>query len=98
MERGPKDKFSAEQIAESLGSLPGWSLVDGHIEKSYQRKNFLDAVSFIQQIATIAESQDHHPDLLLHDYRNVRVMLSTHSAGGITQNDIDLARALENLA
>jgi 4a-hydroxytetrahydrobiopterin dehydratase len=98
MERGPNDRFSEEQIAESLKGLAGWSFVDGHIEKSYRRQNFLDAVGFIKQIGDLAESQDHHPDLLLYDYRNVRVMLSTHSAGGITQNDIDLARALETLA
>jgi 4a-hydroxytetrahydrobiopterin dehydratase len=72
--------------------------VSDHIEKTYARKNFLDASAFIQQIAGVAESQDHHPDLLLHSYKNVKVMISTHSAAGITQNDFDLARAIEKLS
>ena len=56
-----------------------------------------DASTFISAIAPIANAQDHHPDLLLHDYKMVRVMLSTHSAKGITQKDFTLARAIDGL-
>lgn len=99
MERTQEDKLSEEQITKALGSLPKWTYIpaSNRIEKEYQRQNFLDAVAFIQAIATLAEQQDHHPDLLLHGYKRVRVMLTTHSAGGVTQNDLDLARSIDSL-
>jgi 4a-hydroxytetrahydrobiopterin dehydratase len=98
MERGPADRFTTDEITAALGSLPGWSQSGDSIERTYVRKNFVDAVDFIRRIADIAESQDHHPDILLHGYKNVKIMLSTHSAGGVTQNDIDLARAIDSIA
>ena len=99
MPKTEQDRFSSEQIEQNLHGLSGWSYDSSNvrIEKTFVRKNFLDAVAFIQQIAPIAEKQDHHPDLLLSDYKKVKVMLSTHSAAGITQNDFDLARAIDQL-
>lgn len=99
MEKTPADRLSSEQIEQKLRGLSGWSYDSSNvrIEKTFVRKNFLDAVSFIQQIAPIAEGMDHHPDILLSDYKKVKVMLSTHSAGGITQNDFDLAQATDQL-
>lgn len=99
MEKTADDRLSGEQIEQNLRGIPGWSYdsANTRIEKTFVRKNFLDAVALIQQIAPIAEKQDHHPDLLLSDYKKVKVMLSTHSAGGITQNDFDLARSIDQL-
>lgn len=95
----PKDRLSDELIIAMLATS-GWSLdsASQQIEKDFDRKNFLGCAAFIQQIAEVAERHDHHPDLLLHDYKNVRVMLSTHSAGGITQNDFDVARDIDRIA
>ncbi|HWF44779.1 MAG TPA: 4a-hydroxytetrahydrobiopterin dehydratase [Candidatus Kapabacteria bacterium] len=100
MERTPHDRFTDEQIRTMLSGMPGWeyNVEKVTIEKNFVRKNFLDASAFIQQIAEIAEQHDHHPDLLLWSYKNVRVMLSTHSAKGVTQNDFDLARAIDKLS
>ncbi len=101
MERGPNDKLSAEEVTASLSKLPtGWefSEKDNAIEKDFTRHDFIDSVNFIQSIAELAEEADHHPDLLLHDYKKVRVILTTHSAGGITQNDFDLAKAIDLIA
>src|SRR6185312_9789406 len=91
------DKISQAEVDQKLTTLNGWEFSKEHnaIEKEYERKNFLDSVSFIQQIAQAAEKHDHHPDVLLHDYKKVRVMFSTHSAGGITQNDFDMAYAVD---
>lgn len=100
MERSPKDKFTQEQINASLDELgSGWEYneTDNCIQKVFVRKNFLDAIDFMQRIAPIAEEQDHHPDLYLYSYKNVKVILSTHSAHGITQNDFDLAQAIDRL-
>jgi 4a-hydroxytetrahydrobiopterin dehydratase len=100
MERGPEDRFSPEEVESKLSSLTGWKYdpASGSITKTYTRKNFLDAAAFIQKAAEIAESQDHHPDVLLHAYKKLTFTLSTHSAGGVTQNDIDLANALDKAA
>jgi 4a-hydroxytetrahydrobiopterin dehydratase len=100
MERGPEDLFSDAEVAVHLEKLSGWSYDSAarSITKTYTRKNFLDAAAFIQKAAEIAESQDHHPDVLLHQYKLLTFTLSTHSAGGVTQNDIDLADALDKAA
>ncbi len=99
MEKTAVDRFSDRQIEEKLRGMTGWSYdsENARIERTFVRKNFLDAVSFIQQVAPLAEARDHHPDILLSEYKNVKVMLSTHSAGGITENDFDLARAIDQL-
>ncbi|SRR5579883_17246 len=92
-------RLSVENISNSLRELAGWHFDPSNntIEKSYTRKNFVDAVSFIQAIVPIAEKNDHHPDILLSDYKKVTIMLSTHSAGGVTQKDFELAREIDKL-
>jgi 4a-hydroxytetrahydrobiopterin dehydratase len=97
MERGPADRFDRQQIEAELANLSDWSLEGDQVVKTFARKNFVEAANFIQRIATVAESLDHHPDVLLHGYKNVKVMTTTHSAGGITQNDFDLAHAIDEL-
>ena len=95
------DRLSKEEVTAELTALgPEWEFCEKHnaIEKDFTRKNFLDSVSFIEKIAPLAEKADHHPDLLLHDYKSVRVILTTHSAHGITENDFALARAIESIA
>ncbi len=94
------DRLTNKQIEEELPSVPKWSYDKAHkrIARPFVRKNFLDAAAFIQQIANVAEKHDHHPDILLSDYKNVKVMLSTHSASGITQMDFKMARAIDKLA
>jgi 4a-hydroxytetrahydrobiopterin dehydratase len=93
------DRLTNEQIAEEIRGIPGWFYDSGskNIERTIIRKNFLDAAAFIQQIAEVAEAHDHHPDILLSGYKNVKVMLSTHSANGITEKDFEMARAIDSL-
>ena len=100
MERTESARFTIKAIKETLRTFHGWAYKakDKTIEKTFDRKNFLGCAAFIQQIANVAEKQDHHPDLLLFGYKNLKVMLSTHSAKGITQNDFDLAKAIDKLA
>lgn len=93
------DRMTSEEIEEEIKRVSGWSynVNSGNIERTIVRKNFLDAVAFIQRIAEVAEAHDHHPDILLSGYKNVKVMLSTHSANGITQKDFKMARAIDLL-
>lgn len=100
MERGPQDLLNDTERDQMLASLSGWRYEAGErsLTKTFVRANFLDAVAFIQSAALIAEAQDHHPDILLHQYKKLTFTLSTHSAGGVTQNDFDLAKALDETA
>ena len=93
------EKFSESEFTLKLAAMPGWKYdaAHAHIERTFVRKNFLDAVDFIRQIAPLAEARDHHPDILLSGYKNVKVMLTTHSAGCVTSNDFDLANAIDKI-
>lgn len=82
------------EIEQACSRLPGWERAGDEIVKWYELPSFRDAITFVDSIADAAEAADHHPDLDIR-YRRVRVALSTHDAGGITQKDIDLAKAIE---
>jgi 4a-hydroxytetrahydrobiopterin dehydratase len=96
MPERPK-KLTQEEIDSQL--MPGWSFDEkaNAIVKEFTRDSFSEAADFIGKIAPIANGMDHHPDLLLHDYKKVRAMLSTHDAGGVTSNDFKLASAIDEL-
>jgi 4a-hydroxytetrahydrobiopterin dehydratase len=83
-----------DQIAERLSALPGWERHDDEIVKTFELPSFPDAIAFVTWIADQAEAANHHPDLDIR-YRKVRVALSTHSEGGITDKDFALAQEIE---
>ncbi len=91
--------FSLGQAREYSAQLPGWDLAgDGKsISRQYAMKDFLAAVQFIDKIAAVAESEDHHPDLHLTDYRKLHIELATHSIGGLSENDFIVAAKIEQL-
>lgn len=82
-----------------LRQVPGWELsADGKsILRRLQMKNFLAAIHLFQRIAQIAEGENHHPDLHLTGYRTVTLELSTHSLGGLTENDFIVAAKINEL-
>ena len=82
------------EITARLAARPGWERAGDTIAKTYELPTFLDAIAFVNRVATRAEAADHHPDLDIR-YRKVRVALSTHDAGGITDKDFDLAAEIE---
>ncbi len=96
-ESPPMAALSEEDVRRALESLPGWKLGRGEIVRQYRFATFREAIAFINRLAEVAESANHHPDLENH-YNRVRVALHTWSENGITQKDIDLARAIESLA
>ena len=93
------EPITHEVIQRHLVSLPGWQLnPDGKsIQTGYSLKNFVSAVHLINQIAELSEALNHHPDIHLTDYRKLNIVLSTHSAGGLTDLDFTLARQIEDL-
>jgi 4a-hydroxytetrahydrobiopterin dehydratase len=84
-------------INQKLKTLQGWDYKDNSISKEYKTKNFVEAVTFLMKIAVEAEKLDHHPDVLIHSYNKLKITLSTHSKGGITENDLKLAGIIEKL-
>ena len=89
--------LSDDEIAAALAGLPGWRLDGGEIAKQYRLGGFPAAVAFVVRLSYPAEAADHHPDLDIR-YDTVRVALRTHSEGGVTAKDLELARAIEALA
>lgn len=90
------ERLSDIAIQRELGNLPGWSRRGEVITKTYQFRTFMSGIDFIVAVAKAAEAADHHPDLDIR-YTKIVCSLSTHSAGGITQKDLDLARQIEGL-
>ena len=89
--------LSETEIDDALAALPGWQRDGDRIAKEYRLGSFRDAVAFVVRLSYEAEAADHHPDLDVR-YDKVTVGLSTHSEGGITAKDVDLARTIEALA
>jgi len=81
-------------VSERLGRLPGWQHADGAIRKSYRFSSFAAAIDFVNRVAELAEASDHHPDIDIR-YTDVTLALSTHSAGGLTGRDFELAERIE---
>lgn len=90
-------KLSDLEIRRALASLPGWSRKGNVVTKTYSFARFADGIRFVSQIADIADAMDHHPDIDVR-YTEITFALSTHSAGGITQMDLDLAAKIEEAA
>jgi 4a-hydroxytetrahydrobiopterin dehydratase len=91
-----RELLSDIAIQRELGSLDGWSRKGSALVKTFQFRSFPDAVGFVNRVAELAERANHHPDI---DIRFNRVIcnLTTLDAGGITQNDLDLARAMDGV-
>lgn len=96
---GMGQPYSVAKAKEQLTQVPDWILsVDGKsISRDYVMKNFMAAIDFINRIAQIAESEDHHPNLHLTGYRRLRIDLSTHAIGGLSENDFIVAAKINTL-
>jgi 4a-hydroxytetrahydrobiopterin dehydratase len=92
-------KLSSEEIEKHLAGPPleGWKLEDGKLHREYRFADFGNAFGFMTMSAIAAEAMNHHPEWF-NVWNKVVVDLTTHDAGGITQKDIDLARAMESFA
>lgn len=96
---GTSKLLTQQEIVQRMAGIPGWTLAtDGRsIAREYVKKDFMDAVIFINEVGRIAEFQGHHPDIHLTAYRNVRIELSTHSLKGLSENDFIVAAKINEL-
>lgn len=90
--------LSPEEIEEALSELSGWKVEDQKLIKTYERKDFADAVSFIVALGFICEKHDHHPELS-NVWNKVKLEITTHDAGNqLTTKDFALAKAIDEVA
>jgi 4a-hydroxytetrahydrobiopterin dehydratase len=83
-------KLSEHEILAKMPAAKGWDRHGDMIVRSWQFPSFRRALEFVNHVAVLAEKSDHHPDIVL-SYRTVRLELSTHSEGGLTDRDFDFA-------
>ena len=89
-------RLTEEQIRSELSGLQGWSVINGKLHKDFVFDDFIEAFGFMCKAAIHIEKMNHHPEWF-NVYNKISVDLVTHDAGGITQNDIALARTLNLL-
>lgn len=83
-----------EEVTAALATLSGWSLIDGMIRRNYGTDGWRGSMLVANAVAFICEAADHHADILV-TWPSVRVSLATHSAGGITAKDVEVAQLIE---
>ncbi|MCA9654062.1 MAG: 4a-hydroxytetrahydrobiopterin dehydratase [Myxococcales bacterium] len=93
----PRALLSEAELTAGLADLPGWTVADGKLHRAYRFDDFVTAFGFMAQVAIEAERLDHHPNWS-NVYDRVEVTLWTHDAGGLTELDLRLARAMERRA
>lgn len=94
----PAQPLSPQQIEEHLRELPGWSVADGRLTRSYRLGSHLAAAAFVQHVAVIQDELNHHADVTL-GYHSVDLAVQTHDAGGaLTDRDVALAQRVQGVA
>ena len=88
--------FSPAQAGHMRGEVHNWSLKDATITREFQFKDFCEAMIFVNKVADVAEGQGHHPDIFI-SYKIVRLTLTTHKIGGLSQNDFIMAARIDQL-
>ena len=89
-------KVIDKEIRTGLCNLDGWSLVKGNLHRTFEFKDFKQAFVFMKRVAVAADRMDHHPNWS-NAYNKVTINLSTHSAGGLTKNDFELAAKIQKI-
>jgi 4a-hydroxytetrahydrobiopterin dehydratase len=84
-----------ENIISELEDLPLWTRQDRSLVREYVAPNFASVIGFVNAIAVLSEAMDHHPDMLIYGWNKLRVTLSTHDRGGLTELDFRLAKKIE---
>jgi 4a-hydroxytetrahydrobiopterin dehydratase len=88
--------LTPEQVTTEIAATPGWQVSDGQLTRTVTRKDFRDALLYVNAVGFLAEQAEHHPDILI-SWNAVTLTLVTHSAGGLTDKDFSLARQISEL-
>ena len=88
--------LTREEVSQELENLDGWTARGKFLTKKFAFENFMDGIRFVNDVAVAAEKLEHHPDIAIR-YTDVKLSLQTHSEGGVTKWDVQLARAIDRL-
>jgi 4a-hydroxytetrahydrobiopterin dehydratase len=88
---GGTKKMQMSAAKRYMSMVPGWKLCRDMISRQLKFKDFKQAVGFVNKVAVLAEKEGHHPDIAIHSWNHVRLHLSTHAIGGLSQNDFIVA-------
>jgi 4a-hydroxytetrahydrobiopterin dehydratase len=91
------DLLNAAEIKAWLKKLPEWEHEKKHIERTFEFDEFAESIDFVNGLAEIAEEEEHHPDIDIR-YNKVRVVLTSHDKGGLTERDFELAEKVDTLS
>ena len=91
------DLIKTGELKERMKKVPEWELEKKHIERTFEFDDFQDAIDFVNAVAEVAEEEEHHPDIDIR-YSKVRLVLATHSKGGLTDLDFALAERIDTLS
>jgi 4a-hydroxytetrahydrobiopterin dehydratase len=89
--------LSEDEIGQGLERLDGWRVEDGALVLERKLEDFAGALVFVNRVGALAEAANHHPDILVHGWNKLRLTLSTHSEGGLTAADFDVASTIDTL-
>ncbi len=81
-------------LKEKMHQIPEWHIDGKTITREFELDDFRGALDFVNQVGNEAEKADHHPDILIHGWNKVKIILTTHSEGGITEKDIEMAKTV----
>ena len=90
-------KLSIDEIKKRINEISGWNFEDNQIGREFQFKDFAAALSFTNKTGSIAEEMNHHPDIFIHSWNKVKITISTHSEGGVTNKDFQLAEKINQI-
>jgi 4a-hydroxytetrahydrobiopterin dehydratase len=93
---GEEMRLAEEQIQTLLGEVPGWERSNGQISRTFHFKNYYETMAFVNATAWVSHREDHHPDLEV-GFNKVRMIYSTHSVAGLSENDFICAAKIESL-
>lgn len=88
--------LSSDQITQKVSELSAWQVRDGELQRQFEFKSFAQALAFVNEVGALAEAKNHHPDIDIR-WNKVLLRLVTHSAGGLTDLDFDLAGQIDRI-
>lgn len=89
--------LTENEVGKKLSNFVGWIYSKKQISKEFKFAEFKGALAFVNKVGNAAEGMDHHPDILMHSWNKVKISISTHSEGGVTNKDFQLAEKIESL-
>ena len=93
-----ESQLHEDQLASLLGGGAGWTRDGETLTKTFRRKGWKDAVAFVDRIAKAADELNHHPDIHIEGYRNVRIVTTTHATKKLSDADVSLARRIDEVS